>query len=50
MTSLFQPVVIQSEQTSILNENYVEKRRSDQIVVEAEMHEVPLYEIRRFYY
>jgi hypothetical protein len=42
MTSLFQPVATQSGQTSILNENYLEKKTSGQIIVEAEMHEVPL--------
>jgi hypothetical protein len=42
MTSLFQPVARQSGPTLIVNANYVEKRTSEQIVVEAEMYEVPL--------
>ncbi len=42
MTSLFQPVARQSGQASIVNENYVDKRTSEQTVVEAEMYEVPL--------
>jgi hypothetical protein len=42
LTSLFQPVARQSGQTSIVNENYVDRNTSEQIVVEAEMYEVPL--------
>jgi hypothetical protein len=42
MTSLVQPVARQTGQTSIVNENYVDTRTSEQIVVEAEMYEVPL--------
>jgi hypothetical protein len=42
MTSLFQPVVRQGGQASIVNENFVDRNTSEQIVVEAEMYEVPL--------
>jgi hypothetical protein len=42
MTSLFQPVARQRGQTSIVDENYVERNTSEQIVVEAGMYEVPL--------
>jgi hypothetical protein len=42
MTSLFQPVARQRGQTSIANENYVERNSSEQIVVEAVVYDVPL--------
>jgi hypothetical protein len=42
MTSLFQPVARQRGQTSIVNENYVERNASEQIVVEAVVYDVPL--------
>ena len=41
MTSLFQPVARQRGQTSIANENYVERNSSEQIVVEAVVYDVP---------
>jgi hypothetical protein len=42
MTSLFQPVARQRGQTSIVNENYVERKASEQIVAEAVVYDVPL--------
>jgi hypothetical protein len=42
MTSLFQPVARQRGQTSIVNENYIERNSSEQIVVEAVVYDVPL--------
>jgi hypothetical protein len=42
MTSLFQPVARQRGQTSIVNENYVERNASEQIVAEAVVYDVPL--------
>jgi hypothetical protein len=42
MTSLFQPVARQRGQTSIANENYIERNSSEQIVVEAVVYDVPL--------
>jgi hypothetical protein len=42
MTSLFQPVARQCGQTSIFNENYVERNASEQIVAEAVVYDVPL--------
>jgi hypothetical protein len=42
MTSLFQPVARQRGQTSVANENYVERNSSEQIDVEAEVYDVPL--------
>jgi hypothetical protein len=42
MISLFQPVARQRGQTSLVNENYVERNASEQTVVEAVVYDVPL--------